>query len=132
MPLSAEDILKHAGVLEKQEVHVPKWAREDGDDVVLVRGMTIREYELNQSRAEDGLATASIVARCAVDSAGSRLFTDAQVNLLAELGVAEIDEVWKVIADLSGITPKAKADAEENSPAAPSGDSSSDLPVTSE
>lgn len=130
MALSKQSILKHAGVFTPRVVHVPEWADENGDDVVLVRGMTIREFELNQGRAENGEATASVIARCVLDETGGRLFDDSDVRMIAELPLARIGALSKAITEESGLgdndAEQAVKDAEGNSAATPSDGSSSD------
>lgn len=130
MSLSKQSILKHAGSFKTTEVHVPAWADENGDDVVLVRGMTLREFDINMARnGDDGLATASVVARCVVDESGGRVFQDADTNYIAELPIADLQAVTRAIMSASGMgasdnpdVPQAVADAEGNSEAIPSGD----------
>jgi hypothetical protein len=128
MALSKESILKHSGMLTTGEVHVPAWADDTGDDVVLVRGMTIREFELNQARAVDGTSTASLLARCIVDSTGGRVFADDDIPRIAELGFGEINRIADEIAELSGLGEDAKKAAEGKSEAPPSGSSDSPSP----
>jgi hypothetical protein len=137
MALSKGSILKHAGSFKAREVHVPAWADESGDDVVLVRGMTVREFELNQGSADDGKASARVIARCVIDESGGRVFdsTDADVNLIAELPLAQVMLLNQAIAQASGLgddadtsqsaVDKGIADAEKNSDATSDGDSSS-------
>jgi hypothetical protein len=127
MALTRDQILKHSGTYTSKEVHVPEWSI-GGDDVVLVRGMTIREFEINQSRVDDGLSTAALIVRCVLDEAGLRVFSDTDTAMVAELPLSSIKRLSEAIADLSGLNDKGEADvavAEGNSDAAPSGDSSS-------
>jgi hypothetical protein len=133
MALSADKILGHAGVFSRVEVHVPAWADETGDDVVLVRGMTIREYEIVQAKAPEGMSTASVMAKCIVDESGSPIFTTANVAALAELPTAQVLLINKAITDQSGLG----ADDAKNSesPSTTTGESdvsSSDSPVSSD
>lgn len=131
MALSREKIISHAGSFKSREVHVPAWADENGDDVVLVRGMTLREFEINQGRADNGMANASVIARCVLDANGDRVFTDGDVSIIAELPMAEAQALSEAIAEESGLggdKPEAKAiaDAEGNSETTPGDSSSSD------
>lgn len=132
MALGKGSILKHVGVFTAREVHVPAWADENGDDVVLVRGMTIREFEINQSRADDGLASASVMSRCIVDENGGRIFEDADTERLAELPLESVKLITQAITEASGLGDNAPAavqaavvDAEKNSPPITGDDSSS-------
>jgi hypothetical protein len=134
MALGAEAILKHAGTLRTKVVHVPAWVDADGDDAVIVRGMTVREFELNQAKLgdEDGHATAGLVARCVLSENGQRVFTDAQVPQIAELGFAEVNRIGQAISELSGLTEEAQEEIAGNSEAAQSGKPSSGSPETSD
>lgn len=115
MTLSREKILKHAGVFKTRVVHVPGWADESGEDSVLVRGMTVREFEVNQASSgkDEGHATAALIARCVVDENGGRVFEDKDIPQIAELGLAQIGEIAKAITDESGITIPDKDEAVE-------------------
>lgn len=128
MALSKSKILRHAGSVKTKEIHVKAWADEDGDDVVLVRGMTLREFEINQASSDDGKSSAKLIARCVVDESGLRVFSDADVDLVAELPVAEAAEITNAIFKQSGLiaddngeksAEKAVSDAEGNSEATP-------------
>lgn len=104
MALSRSAILRHSGNYTTREVHVPEWLDGD-DDVVLVRGMTIREFEINQASLGkgEGKATAALVARCALDADGIRLFEDKDVDQIANLGLKQVKELSQVIGELSGL-----------------------------
>lgn len=104
MALSGAEILSHTADCLKREVHVPAWANAAGDDVVIVRGMTVREYELNQLRVEAGKSSASLIARVAVDASGGRLFKDDQIDAIAELPLAQMMELTNAVTALSGLT----------------------------
>lgn len=132
MALSRDSILKHAGTFTTKEVHVPAWAGDDGDDTVWVRGMTMREFEINQARSETGEATAALVVRCVLDENGTRIFRDEDVKQVAELGFAEVNRIGDAISEQSGLTDKAQEVVEGNSEAAQSGSSSSGSPETSD
>lgn len=113
MALNADQILKHAGTFITEPVHVPAWRDPaTGEDVVLVRGMTVREFEINQAALgkEDGEATAALIARCVVDESGGRVFEDRQIPQIAELGFKQINEIGKTISDLSGLSEKKDRD----------------------
>jgi len=101
MALSKDKIVKHAGKHAIREVHVPEWVDEDGDDVVIVRGMSIGEFELNQARAADGKATAMVLARCIVDGDGNRIFSDSDAGVIAKLPMAGIQRLSQAVASLS-------------------------------
>lgn len=129
MALNADAILKHTGALETKPVHVPAWRDDTGDDTVIVRGMTVREFEVNQATlgSKEGTATAALVARCVVDENGRRVFTDDQVNQIAELGFRQINKIGQAISELSGLNdddePDVAAAGKDSEPA--SGDKTS-------
>jgi hypothetical protein len=108
MRLSRDDILKAADN-EPEEVDVPEWG-----GTVLVRGMTGRErdaFEMSMLQPGRGgrrtidpaNVRAKLVARCAVDDDGNRLFTDADVAELGGKSAAAVDRVYAVAARLSGM-----------------------------
>lgn len=118
MALSAEKILKHAGNPNTREVHIPEWADESGDDTVIVRGLTIREWEIHQGRlakaaADDkqGYANAQLIARCVVDDQGNRVFTDAHARQIADLGLGAVAKLKDAIDDASGLSDESEDEA---------------------
>ena len=129
MALSRDQILKHAGTPDVGEVHVPKWS-DGGDDLVKVRGITLREWELHQARVarEDGkgLANAALISRCVVDDNGGRVFRDGDVDQIAELGVGEMTKLVERILELSGLTDASEEAVRGESDSAPSSSSSSE------
>lgn len=136
MALSKQSIRKHAGMFTPREVHVPAWADESGDDVVLVRGMTIAEYELSVANDSEGESTASVIAKCVLAPDGTRLFDDADVQWISQLPLAQIRLLDKAIIEESGLSDgdpakavdRAVADAEGNSGTTGSSASSTDSP----
>lgn len=134
MTLSKDKILKHAGVLPTRLVHVPAWVDENGDDTVLVRGMTVREFEVNQATLgkDEGTATAALVSRCIVDEGGMRVFDDANIPQIAELGFAQINVIGQAISELSGLSEPDKDDPGKASEPTSTGSSSSGSPENSE
>jgi hypothetical protein len=105
--LGREQILK-ADDVTTEEVAVPEWGGS-----VLVRGLTGRqrdEFEaaLIERRGKRAVPNtdnirAKLVARCCVDEAGQRLFTDADAGELGNRSGAALDRVYEVAARLSGI-----------------------------
>lgn len=134
MALGHDDILGHTGEITTHEVHVPEWRNANGDDVVRVRSVTIREWEIQQARNNrdavgdkepGGKVAATLLARCIVDENGARLFKDDAATALAELPAGPAQKLSEGILEASGLTEKSADDIEGNSDAAPSGDSSS-------
>jgi hypothetical protein len=131
LALSKDSILKHAGTINRKEVHVPAWADETGDDVVLVRGMTIREWELHQAmlarEANDklpkGQANARQIARCVIDENGAPLFNDGDVSLISNLSLGDVLKLQEAISEASGLGDEAEADARGEAETTPAGSS---------
>lgn len=105
--LGREQILA-ADDVATEEVAVPEWGGS-----VMVRGLTGRqrdEFEaaLIERRGKKSVPNtdnirAKLVARCVVDEAGHRTFTDADAGLLGDRSGAALDRVYEVAARLSGI-----------------------------
>lgn len=128
MALSGAEILTHTAECPTREVHIPAWKNAAGDDVVIVRGMTVREFELQQSIGGkgEGKSSARLVARCALDVSGGRLFKDEQIDSIAELPLAQMMTLTNAISVLSGL-------AEEDDEDKPkTGDGAADEPAKDE
>jgi hypothetical protein len=118
--LSKEAILA-AEDTRTEEVEVPEWGGS-----VLVRGMTGRERDEFESSmliqaagqtARDLRNTrAKLVAKCAVDSDGKRLFADSDVAALGEKSAAALVRVFEVAARLSGLDEEDVAARERDFP----------------
>lgn len=138
MALTRDKILKHSGMHDTREVHIPAWADETGDDVVLVRGLTAREWDSHQIAVADvkaghaSNASAELIVRCLVNPDGTRLLTDADAAAVGELSVGDITKLGAAILELSGLTELGREAVEGNSEAAPSGSSDSGSPETSD
>jgi hypothetical protein len=123
MPLlSRGDILeaKDAATEEVDLSDLPGYA-----GAVLIRGMTGRERdEFETSMLEPGRGgrmmpntvntRAKVVARCAVDEDGNRLFTAADVQALGEKNGAAIDRMFEAAARLSGLADREREDAKRD------------------
>ena len=118
--LSKEAILA-ADDTRTEEVEDPEWGGS-----VLVRGMTGRERDEFESSmliqaagqtARDLRNTrAKLVAKCAVDDDGARLFTDGDVTALGEKSAAALVRVFEVAARLSGLDEEDVAARERDFP----------------
>lgn len=141
MSLTGAQILD-ADDVQIKPVPVPEWG---GD--VLVRGLTgierdAYEASIQQIRPKpDGTkevvfvrdnARARLLVKCLVDDQGERLFKDSDAPALGKKNGAIIDKLYDVAAELSGLSDQAREEIEGNSDAAPSGDSSSSSPETSD
>ena len=130
--LSKEAILA-ADDTRTEEVEVPEWGGS-----VLVRGMTGRERDEFESSmliqaagqtARDLRNTrAKLVAKCAVDGDGRRLFADDDVAALGEKSAAALVRVFEVAARLSGLDEEDVAARERDFPAATGSGSSTTSP----
>ncbi|WP_329214791.1 phage tail assembly chaperone [Streptomyces sp. NBC_01485] len=141
MALTSTQILE-AEDTQIKPVDVPEWGGE-----VLVRGLTGIErdaYEagIQQIRPKpDGSrevvfvrdnARAKLLVKCLIDEQGNRLFKDTDAPALGKKAGAVIDRLYDVAAELSGMGDAVEKEIEGNSEAAPSGDSSSSSPETSD
>ena len=89
-----------------ERVHVPEWG---GD--LYVRGMTGRERDAFLAGALDGKGnvdlhnmTAKLVASTTVDEAGQRIFSEADVEMLAAKSAAALSRIFTIASRLSGIS----------------------------
>lgn len=128
--LSRDDILKQ-DELPTTEVPVPEWG--DGA-TVRVRGLTSKarfKWARMAGKAAEGEGpepTAYLVALCAIDKDGGRLFTDQDADALAEMRGDIIDRIATAVMELSGLGKGADAavlDAEGNSGPTPNEGTSS-------
>jgi len=129
LTLSKEQILSHAGEVDTRDVPIPKWGGS-----VKVRAVTIREWEIHQSRmarigddeSKQGKANAMLLARCIVDDSKRRVFEDADVNQIAELGAGDVVKLTNAVIELSGLTDDAEDEVRGESDAAQTSGSSSE------
>ncbi|HEV8642171.1 MAG TPA: hypothetical protein VGV13_13810 [Methylomirabilota bacterium] len=113
-----------------EEVWVPEWGSH-----VRIRTITAGDRDAfdagtYQVRGKDVQVNrvnlrARLVALCAVDAAGERLFTDEDVAALAAKGARAIDRLFEAAQRLNGLTQKDIEDLAGNSEPGPSGASSS-------
>lgn len=100
--------------IQRELVDVPEWGGE-----VWVRGLTAAErdaYESgmvknpgpNQEFVLDNIR-AKLAVKVICDENGARLFSDADVALLAEKSGSALSRVWMVARRLSGMTEEAAA-----------------------
>jgi len=127
-----------ASHLPVEEVHVPEWADENGDDVVFVRGMTGAERDqfemsLSVQRGDQMVddisnATAKALVKCVVDAGGNRVFDDGDASALGAQPSAALMRVWRVARRLSGMSPDAIAEKARDFPGVTGSGSSTDSP----
>ncbi len=109
MALLSRDAILAADDREYEVVPCPEWGGE-----VRLRSLTGAErdaYEqsLVQTRGKSREmnlrnARAKLVALCAVDENGNRLFTDADVNALGKKNAKPLDRLFDVARRLSGLS----------------------------
>lgn len=109
MALLSRDAILAADDREYEVVPCPEWGGE-----VRLRSLTGAErdaYEqsLVQTRGKSREmnlrnARAKLVALCAVDESGNRLFTDADVNALGKKNAKPLDRLFDVARRLSGLS----------------------------
>lgn len=111
--------IEKAADLPTEAVLVPEWGGE-----VLVRGLngTDKDQFLAETmkKGGDGKAldykdiTARLVARCLVDEAGERLYSDDEIGALGRKSGAVLGRLFKVAQRLSGLEEQAAEAAEKN------------------
>lgn len=126
--LTAQQILQ-AEDLVTERVHVPQWG---GD--VFIRTMCGRERDAFEASTEQSLGgnidnvRARLVALCAVDESGKRLFRDSDVLRLGQKSAAALDRLFAVAMRLNGLTPGDMAELTKNSGGALGDNSNSSSP----
>ncbi len=115
MLLSKEAILA-AQDLETQDIEVPQWG-----GVVRVRVMTGADREAFYQSIQDldpkskvRRISMLLIALCAVDEEGNRLFTEEDVETLARKSSKAIERVAKAIVRLNRLNEEAVEEAEKN------------------
>lgn len=129
MLLSKEQILA-ADDLKSETVDVPEWG---GSVIVRMMSGAARDaYEASMIVMKDGKRVADLsnmraklVAATLVDEAGNPMFSEDEVTALAAKSAAALERIASVAQRLNGLGADAVKDAEKNSVAAPSGDSTS-------
>lgn len=111
--------------LQRKQVLVPEWGE---NACVYVRELSAAEiYKLTKQKDAKGLLdTALIVAASACDATGRLLFTEDQVEKLNEKSSSVLGRLQDVMLEVNAFSLKGAKDAEENSDAARSDDSSTD------
>lgn len=130
MSTLSRDAILQASDLPFEEVAVPAWG-----GTVRVRAMTGRDRDaFGESLARDEQGNvdltnyrAKLVAKCLVDDAGNRLFTDSDADIAALGGksAAALAVVFDAAERLNGIGAAAVEDVKKNSDLAPSDSSTS-------
>ena len=133
-------MLTRGAILGKQdakieEVHVPEWVDENGDDLVYVRGMTGAERDAFEAetylkRTEDGQQNyvnfrARLCIRAICDETGKRIFSDNDVDFLGAKQASALDRVFAAAQRLAGIGRKDVEEMTKNSQAGQSVNSTS-------
>lgn len=123
--LTADEILG-ADDIRIESVEVPEWGgtvcvrgmtgaeRDSYETTLLVMRGKTQELNLNNARAK-------LVALCACDESGKRIFEDDQVKALGKKSASALDRVFQAAQRLSGITEAdidAMTDGLKNAPSA--------------
>ena len=83
------DMILAADDLPREEVEIPEWGGS-----VYVRVLTGGERDqLERMIAKDSVSRAAIAALCLVDATGARLFTDADVEKLAQKNGGALEKI---------------------------------------
>ena len=112
----SKDAIGAANDLECVTVEVPEWGGE-----VSLRVPSVADFEAwNVSRiGDDGEfvsigARASLVALCLVDDGGARMFSDSEVESLAQKSWRVIDRLFEQCKHLAGVDDDEVEETEKN------------------
>ena len=120
MPILKRDEILNKDDREKKEIEVPEWGGS-----VIVQALSAAErdsWETGDVVKDDfGNYTnntvnvrARLVAKCCVNEAGERIFSDADVELLGKKAGAVVDRLFWVARRLSKLSNKDIEDLEKN------------------
>ena len=138
MTLNREQILNSPD-LQHEEVFIPEW-----NDSIIIREMTAEERDQFETFYFDDQGKrksiknmmknirARLVAFCAIDEQGNRLFTEEDIETLGKKSARIIDRLYDVAQRLSGITKKDIEDLSKNLKSGRPDISLSDSPASSE
>jgi len=116
--LTAKDI-------KTESIHVPEWMDEEGNDLVLVKGLNGKErdaYEASQVQIEGGQVKfnkenirAKLIALTVVNEELNSIFSIGDVEALGQKSGAALARVFEVAQKLSGLTQESLEKTEKNS-----------------
>jgi hypothetical protein len=109
------DMILEAADLKREPVNVPEWG---GD--VYVSSFTGTERDAFEAKLAEGKGAmknirALLVAYCAVDEHGNRIFQDKDAEVLGRKSAIALNRVFEVAMRLNGIGAKEVSDMEKNS-----------------
>lgn len=127
--------IDEADDIERRTIPVAEW----GGDVI-VQGLSAAEHDkwedwiTNRKASSEGIFRASLVVRCLIDEDGNRLYgdQDAELMALSKKSGRVVDKIYSVAAALSGVTKSDADDLIKNFVQAPSDNSVSGSPETSD
>lgn len=90
-----------------------------------LRELSAADVQFADSRKDNSLKLAAIVARSAVNGDGQRMFSDADLPQLADKGLTTLQRLVSIVENLSGLGDDAE-DAEKNLDATASAEPGSD------
>lgn len=116
--LSRNQILSKVGVLKREELDIPEW----GGSVIL-RELTAIERDQIETMLVSGKAKnnyqgvrARTMALACVNETGDQVFTEKDIPMLGQLSGKTLNDVFKKVSDMSGMTAEAEQELEKNSP----------------
>lgn len=125
-------VLTRDGILGLAKLGLREVELDDGQ-TVYVRGLSLREYDGFEVAVDGGRRAgrhnvrAELLVRTVCDAEGGRLFSDGDVELVAELAQTVLEPAFRVAAELSGLAETSG----KNSPSGPDGGSPSGSPTDS-
>lgn len=123
--LTREQIDKASDVVTER-IPVPEWGK-DAEVIITSMGADERdaweasmiETRGNSQKMNYKQARAKLVARCLVDEAGKRLYTDSEVDSLGKRNGAVLDRLFAVAKRINALEKKDVDDLTKNSNAGP-------------
>lgn len=131
MILSAQQIREAKRRAKTQTISVPEWGGDVRIGLMSLGDKDSWDMETYTGRSggSNAMYRAGLVARCMVDEAGKRLFTNEDAKWIAELDDCSVSPIFDAAYALNGLGKKGVEDAEKNSVAGPTGNSSSSSPA---
>ncbi len=136
--MSLKELILNAEDLPREPISIPEWPGTDG--MLFVRVMTGTErdayeaswlekkgeaFEVNRANLR-----AKLAVRTLVDSAGVRIFEDAETDSLGKKSSAALDRIFEVASRLNRISKKDEDELLKNSEPAPNDSSGTGSQVT--
>lgn len=105
--------------IKTETIHVPEW---DGDvKVKMLSGTEREEFESSLFDEKTGSVKTNmrnlrsrLISLCVVDDAGTRIFSDKDIEILSQKSARALDRVFKIAQSLNAIGQKEMEDLTKN------------------